>query len=184
MNSGMIPKQRLDIKKEKKKSKYPITDARMIKPENATDDSIYCYEDTLLFQSMTDVALYYNYCRHSFYISMRNNNGYHMGRHFVKYKDLPSDFNFKRVVFSKKEYNNPGSKKIICQYTLNDELKHVYIRKEELPKNMYIANILRVCCGRRNSAYGYKWKILDKKDEFEIFEMIRANQFARFYFAN
>ena len=77
-----------------------------------------------------------------------------------------------------------SSKKIICQYTLDDKLKHIYIRKEELPDGMYFNNIWRSCVNQRETAYGYKWKILDKKDEFEIFEMIRANQFARFYFAN
>ena len=49
---------------------------------------------------------------------------------------------------------------------------------------MYLSNIWRSCVGQRDSAYGYKWEILDKQNEFEIFEMIRANEIARFYFVN
>jgi len=184
MNNGLIPKEKLDIKKHKRKNRVPITEARIITRDEANNDSIYCFEDALLFKAMADVIVYYGYVRGSFYVSMRDNNGYHGGRHFIKYKDLPDEFDFKQKIFSKEEYNNSGSKKIICQYTLDNKLKHIYIRKEELPNNMCFSNIWRSCIGKRKTAYGYKWKILDKKDEFEIFEMIRANQFARFYFAN
>ena len=184
MDSGLIPKEKLDIKKHKCKNRVPIIKARIITKDEAKDNSIYCYEDALLFKTLTDASLYYGFNRGSFSIAMNKNNGYYKGRHFVKFKDIPKDFNYERIVFDYSSYNNSSSKKIICQYTLDNKLKHIYIRKEELPNGMYFNNIWRSCVNQRETAYGYKWKILDKKDEFEIFEMIRANQFARFYFAN
>lgn len=182
MDSGLIPKKRLNIKRYKQCNRKPITDPKIINPTQATNNSIYCYEDTLLFRSVTDAALYYGFSRASLYVALREYNGYYKGRHFVKYKDLSSDFNYKRIIFPEESYAE--SKKILCQYTLDDKLIHIYIRKEELPNNMYWNNIWRSCVNQRKSAYGYKWKFLDKKDEFDIFEMIRANSFARFYFAN
>lgn len=184
MNADLIPKTRLDIKKIKKKNRVPISEPRIISPFEANSKSIYCYEDALLFKGVIDAALYYGYNKGSFSIGINQNGGYYKGRHFARYGDLPSDFDFYRIIFSEDNYCNSGSKKIICQYTLDNKLKHVYIRKEELPKDMYLSNIWRSCTGQRDSAYGYKWKILDKQNEFEIFEMIRANKIARFYFAN
>ena len=184
MENNLIPKEKLDIKKDKQKNRIPTLVPRIITKEKGDKGAIYCYEDALLFQSQTDVSLYYGFNRSSLSIAMNNNNGYYKGRHFERFEKLPQDFDFKRIVFSEDRYNNSGSKKIICQYTLNDELVHVYIRKEEIPKNMCISNIWRCCIKQRETAYGFKWKILNKKDEFEIFEMIRANKFARFYFAN
>lgn len=184
MDVGLIPKSKLDIKKVKRKNRVPISEPRIISSSEANARSIYCYEDVLLFKTLTDVALYYGFNRGSFSIAMNKNGGYYKGRHFVKYCDLPKDFDFHRIIFSENDYCNSSSKKIICQYTLDDKLKHIYIRKEELPKDMYLSNIWRSCVGQRDSAYGYKWEILDKQNEFEIFEMIRANEIARFYFAN
>lgn len=184
MDGGLIPKEKLDIKKNKCKNRVPITEYRIINKKDANDNSIYCYEDGLLFKTLTDASLYYGFNRSSFSIAMNKNDGYYKGRHFIKFKNLPKDFDYKPKVYEESEYCNSGSKKIICQYTMNDELKHIYIRKEELPNNMLISNIWRACIGKRNSAYGYKWKILNKQEEFEIFKMIRANQNARFYFAN
>lgn len=185
MDNGLIPKEKLIIKKNPKPTgRYRIKEARIISKDEATKDSIFCYEDALLFKTMGDAIIYYGYMKDGFYLAIRENNGYFKGRHFIKYKNLPRDFDFNRKIFNQSEYNNSGSKKIICQYTLDDKLKRIYIRKEEIPKNMSFSNIWRACVNQRKSAYGYKWKILDKKNEFEIFEMIRANQFARFYFVN
>ena len=183
MEYGIIPKEIL-YKEDKLKNIKEKCDIVKITNNHDIGSPIYCYEDVIIFNSIYDACLYYGFNYGSFYSSLQKNNGYYKGRHFVWVSSLQDDFNFERIIFSPQEYCNSGSKKMICQYTLDGDLVHVYMRKEDLPNNMYYANIYRSCTNERESAYGYKWSIMDKEDEFDIFKLIKNNEFARYYICN
>ena len=62
--------------------------------------AVYCYEDNIVFGSITDVINYYQYDSNSIYIAMCKYNGSYLGKHFVYLKDLPSGFEYKKHTFS------------------------------------------------------------------------------------
>lgn len=50
MDANLIPKTKLNIKKNKKKNRIPVSKPRIVSPSEANNKSIYCYEDALLFR--------------------------------------------------------------------------------------------------------------------------------------
>ena len=59
----------------------------------------------------------------------------------------------------------------------------VYFRRADLPPGVNYTNIWRAATNKRQTAYGYKWKFISKKDEFEIYDLVPdKNVIARSYF--
>lgn len=144
---------------------------------------VFCFEDGLFFDSVKDVANYYGYKYHSLFLAFERQNGYYKGRHFIYSDDISSNINLSSKIISlgKKQDN---FRKIICQYDLDGNLCHIYFGKDYLPEGILMNNIWRVIQGKRTTAYGYKWSFLSRKEEFELFEFIKNNELARYFYCN
>lgn len=126
---------------------------------------VYCYEEAKLFQSITDCALYYGFKREGLGHSIRNENGYYKGMRFCFYDELPNDFDFQPMVFDDSEYNSHS----IAQCDLNGNIVRIYKTASDIPKEYCYCGIFKVITNQRNTAYGYKWRYITKKEEFNIF---------------
>lgn len=62
-------------------------------------------------------------------------------------------------------YEKSGCEKAVCQYSLNGEFIREYSSITEAKKNFSKKNghISAVCHGKRNTAYGYKWKFKESQ---------------------
>ena len=113
--------------------------------------AVYCYEDNIVFGSITDVINYYQYDSNSIYIAMCKYNGSYLGKHFVYLKDLPSGFEYKKHTFKSRYHDkiyqyNKEKTKLINEYDI-----------DKIPKEFCYRNIWTVCSNKAKSAYGYFW---------------------------
>ena len=131
---------------------------------------VYCYEDAIYFRTMQDADDYYNFPRFKIRNSISSYNGYCKGKHFTKFKDLPKDFDFKPKFFSDDKYRDHA----YCQWTLDGELKNIYVNKKNLPNEFKYLSIQRVINDTFNTAYGYKWSILPKELEYQYIKGMDA----------
>ena len=116
---------------------------------------IYCYEDVILFNSITDASEYYGFCRGSIDAAIKNHDGYLKGKHFVYFDELSEDFDFQ----SKTDFKVLRNQQIY-QYTKDLQLVGLYKNAAELQskkQQYHYANIWRVCKGQRKTAYGFIW---------------------------
>ncbi len=177
MQSGLIPKAKLFSYRPAKEAK---SDVLKLSDPASWGKPLYCYEDALIFQSVSDAERYYN-AKSCIEPAMRK-NGYYKGRHFVYLKELPNDFDFEKKYFPEPP---KGLAHMVSQYTKDDKLIKVYFRLSDLPAGMDKETIKRSCRGKRKTAYGYKWKYVSKKDEFEIIaQMSDKSGFSRSYFVS
>lgn len=122
---------------------------------------VYCYEDAKIFNSINEAAKYYHILPSA--ITQSYKNGYSANKkHFVLYKDLPSDFDFKSIQIDK--HNDFARTPIFYQYDLDDNLIEKYygcydLKTRSSIKN--ISNIYRTKNTKSKIAYGFKWKIED-----------------------
>lgn len=157
MNSGIIEK---DIILSTNPYKNIPKNIKFIKGDQYrnTNKLIYCFEDSILFDSMTTAANYYNFNRGSFLQSKKNNVYCIKGKHFDFYENLPDDFDFKPKIYSANEYSR---NKHIFQFDKNThKLIAEYDNKQQLLQahpNYNYGNIWRVCSKKRNTAYGFVW---------------------------
>jgi very-short-patch-repair endonuclease len=123
---------------------------------------VYCYEDAMTFNSIKDASSYYGV--HVSAITQSYKHGYVAnGKHFVLYKDLPLDFDFKPKTIVKD--SNYKSTPIFYQYSLNGDLIDKYYGCHDLKTRSNlksISNIYRIKNGDFKTAYGFKWKIEDE----------------------
>ena len=113
--------------------------------------AVYCYEDNIVFGSITDVINYYQYDSNSIYIAMCKYNGSYLGKHFVYLKDLPSGFEYKKHTFKSRYHDkiyqyNKEKTKLINEYDI-----------DKIPKEFCYRNIWSGCSNKAKSAYGYFW---------------------------
>ena len=134
MESGLIPKDLIH------QSRVRRTNKNKGRKRPNRSKSVYCYEDALLFQSVPDANEYYSISSSGLNMAIRKYNGFYKGRHFVYADDLPQDFNYEPMYFPEPQNALPH---MIAQYNLNDELEKVYFRKEELPPEFSIKNIIK-----------------------------------------
>ena len=124
---------------------------------------VYCLEDAIAFASTFDADDYYGFPKFTVRNAINSYKGSHKGKHFVKYKDLPNDFEFVPVFLDDSEYRYHA----YCQWSLDGHLIKIYENKKSLTLNYNYLAIQRVINGTFQTAYGYKWTILPKRLEYE-----------------
>lgn len=175
MNSGLIPKDIIHNQDPIKRALSKSKEANQ--PRNGK--AVYCFEDALVFKSVTIAEEYYGNGKKGLGAALRLYDGRYKGRHYAYVKDLPDDFDFKKFIFPDEEYDGH----MMAQYSLDGELMKVYFRRADLPPGVNYTNIWRAATNKRQTAYGYKWKFISKKDEFEIYDLVPdKNVIARSYF--
>lgn len=115
---------------------------------------IYCYEDVIIFNSITDAANYYNFDRCSFGYALKNNCLF-KGKHFVYLDELDENFDFK----PKNDFNSNRCRKIY-KYDDSMNLLDIYENATELKQRSPEYNyntIWKACTNKNRRAYGFRW---------------------------
>lgn len=112
---------------------------------------IYCYEDNIVFGSITDVINYYQYDSKCIRSAMCQSDGYYLGKHFQHIDDLPKNFEFKEHPYTAYRHHT------IYQYDKKKTKLLAIYDTNNIPSKYCYANIWRVCTNKRKSAYGYFW---------------------------
>lgn len=162
MDMGIIPKEVLLEKNISKEYPIPMI---CVSTEKSFGKPIYCYEDALLFQTVTDTAKYYGYNLGSLTVSLKKYGGFHKGRHFIFADKLPNDFEYKPIVFDDSSYSTHA----VCQLTLDGDVVAYYKKISDIPIQFAASNVWRACVSKGNTAYGYKWRYLTKAEELQLF---------------
>lgn len=121
---------------------------------SSQNKKIYCYEDVIIFNSITDASDYYGFDRSSFSYAL-NRDGAFKGKHFVYFDTLDKNFDFK----PKSDFQDNRNRKMY-QYDKTLKLLYVYKDASDLkqknPKYSY-SNIWKSCTTPGRSAYGFIW---------------------------
>lgn len=152
INNKILEKE-LIVKNNPFKSIPTNTDVEIIyKHENLNNSKLlYCYDDNIIFGSVTDAIEYYQYETKGLYIALSTKDGYYLGKHFEYVENLPKDFQYKR----RESITNRHYK--IYQYTKDKSKLIATYNSSNIPKEYVYSNIWRVCTNKRKSAYGYFW---------------------------
>lgn len=121
---------------------------------SSQNKKIYCYEDVIIFNSITDASDYYGFDRSSFSYAL-NRDGAFKSKHFVYFDTLDKNFDFK----PKSDFQDNRNRKMY-QYDKTLKLLYVYKDASDLkqknPKYSY-SNIWKSCTTPGRSAYGFIW---------------------------
>lgn len=154
MNTGLLEKQ--TVLKTNPYKNFPANVKVIINEMKYSSRNIpvYCYEDAIIFDSITTASNYYSFNRESLMFALKR-DGKHKNKHFIYYKKLPKDFDFRPKTFTSDEPQKiyqyeKDSKKLLKIYGSLSELI------QEHPE--YVStNIWRACTNKRKTAYGYIW---------------------------
>ena len=159
MKVGILQKQTLRKKNPYKDIPIGVKFVFNDKNYSSRNRKLFCYEDAIIFNSITDAAEYYGFHRGSIDLAIKEHNGAIKGKHFIYFDDLPKDYDFNTKINRIVSRNNQ-----IYQYDKSLKLVHLYKDaselKEKSPKYSY-ANVWRACTGKRKTAYGFIWSFKD-----------------------
>jgi len=116
---------------------------------------LYCFEDSIIFNSVTDAADYYKFNRASLYQTLNDSICHYYNKHFIYYDLLKKDFDFN----SKHKFVDTYNRKIYQydkQLNLIACFDNVGFLRIQHPDYDY-GHINQVCNGKRKSAYGFIW---------------------------
>ena len=162
MHSGIIKRESLYKENPIPDLQIPIIANQKYFGNGSTP--VYCYEDAIYFRTTQDADDYYGFSRFSVRNCISSYSGYCNGKHFVKFENLPEDFDYKPKFFSDDKYREHA----YCQWSLDGKLENIYINKKNLPNEYKYLAVQRVINGTFNTAYGYKWSILPKELEYQF----------------